>query len=88
MDEMLSSDESDAEPMTTDMLKYIRNVSQSHPSINRRDAPYTIQDCIKQRRAERKGPLSSTKNMGKGLYKVFRDAVNELSESLPIMEES
>ena len=32
--------------------------------------------------------LLATQNMSKGLYKVFKAVVNELSESLPISGES
>ena len=35
MDAMDSGDESDDEPMSTDILEDIRDGSQSHPSINR-----------------------------------------------------
>ena len=45
---MLSGDESDAEPMPPDILKDIRDGSQFHLSINRRDACYKICDLIKQ----------------------------------------
>ena len=38
IDEMSSGNESDAEPMSTDMLEEIRDGVQSHPSINRREA--------------------------------------------------
>ena len=38
MDAMSSGDESDAEPMYTEMLEDIRDDSQSHPSVNRREA--------------------------------------------------
>ena len=38
MDAMSSSDESDAEPMSTDMLEDIRDVSQSRAIINRRES--------------------------------------------------
>ena len=43
---MSSGDESDAEPMSTDMLEDISDVSQSHMRINRREACYKICDCI------------------------------------------
>ena len=36
MDVMSSGDESDAEPMSTDMLEYIRGRSQPHLIIDRR----------------------------------------------------
>ena len=49
---MSSCDKSDAEPMSTEMLEYIRDGSQSRLSVNRRDACYKIRDCIKQSQAE------------------------------------
>ena len=47
MDAMSSGYESDAEPMSMDMLEDIRDGSQSHPSINRREARNNICDHIK-----------------------------------------
>ena len=44
MDTMSSYDESDAETMSTDMLEYICDGSQSHPIVNRREARYKIHD--------------------------------------------
>ena len=52
MDAVSSGDESYAEPMFTYMLEDIRDVSQYHPSINRRDACYNIRDHILKRQAE------------------------------------
>ena len=63
---MSSVNESDAEPMSTDMLKYICDSSLSHPIINRREARYRIYDCIKHRQVEWKRALLSTQNIGKG----------------------
>ena len=37
---------------------------------------------------EYKGTLLSTQTMGKGLHKVFKAVVNELSQALPILGES
>ena len=48
MDNMSSGNESDAEPMSMDMLEDIRDGCQSHPSINRREACYKICDVIKR----------------------------------------
>ena len=48
MDTMSSGNESDAEPMHTDMLEYICDIAQSHLSINSREACYKIRDSIKQ----------------------------------------
>ena len=46
-----SGDELYDEPMSTDMLENIRDVSQSHTGVNRRDAHYKIRDRIKQRQS-------------------------------------
>ena len=64
--------------MSTDMLENICAGSQYHPSINRREARYKINDHIKQRQVGWKVALLSTQNMGKCLHKVFKDIVNEL----------
>ena len=52
MDVVSSGNESDAEPMSVDMLEHILDRSQSHPSINRREACYEIRDRFNQRQAE------------------------------------
>ena len=41
--------ESDDEPISTEMLEDILDRSQSHPNVNRREARYKIRDCMKQR---------------------------------------
>ena len=69
---MDSVNESDDEPISVEMLEDIPDVSQSHPSVNRREAHYKISDCIKQRQSGWKGALKSTQNMGIGLHKVFK----------------
>ena len=88
MDGMSSCNESNTKPMSTDILEDINYVSQYHPSINRREAGYNIRDCFKQRQAECNEVLLLTQNMGKGLHKVFKDVVNELSKALPMLGES
>ena len=40
MDVMDSVDESDDEPISTEMLEDIRDRSQSYPNVNSRDARY------------------------------------------------
>ena len=57
---MDSEDESDDEPMSTEMLEDIRNVIQYHPNVNRREARYKIRYRIKQRQLECKGALKAT----------------------------
>ena len=86
--ETIEAMSSDAEPISIDVLEDICDGSQSHPSINRREAHYNISDQFKQRQVEYKGSLLSTQNMGKGLHKVFKAVVNELSQALPILGES
>ena len=63
---MDSGDESDNEPMSTEMLRGIRDGIQYHPYVNMRYARDKIRDCIKQGQSEWKGVLKSTLNMGKG----------------------
>ena len=60
-------DESDDEPISTYMLEEIRDGTQCHPSVNRRESRYKICDHIKQSQSEWKGSLLSTQNMGKVL---------------------
>ena len=72
MDQILSGDESDAEPMSTDMLEEICDGSQYHPSINKREVRDKIQYWIKQRKTEYKRALLSTQNMGKDSHKHFK----------------
>ena len=73
---MSSGYESDDEPMCTDILKCIRDGSQSHPIVNSRESSYKIRDHILKIQAECKGALISTRNMGKVLHKVFKSVVN------------
>ena len=44
-----SSDESDHDLISTEMLEDICDGSQTHPSIDRREAKYKIRDSIRQR---------------------------------------
>ena len=81
---MSPGDESDSEPMSTDLLEDIRDGSQSRPIINRREARYNIRDHIFLKQSECKGVLLSTRSMGKVIHKLFKSAVNELLKALPI----
>ena len=60
---MYLGDESDDEPISTDMLEDIQDGSQSRTSVNRRDARYKIRDHIKRGQVEWKGALLSTRNI-------------------------
>ena len=57
IDVMSLGNESDAEPISTDMLKDIHDGSQSHLRINSREARYKIRDFLKEGQAEWKGAL-------------------------------
>ena len=75
MDTMNSGDGSDHDIISTEMLEDIRDKSQTHPNVNRREARYKIRDSIRQRKSEWKGALKATQSMGKGLHKVFSTVV-------------
>ena len=85
---MDSYDESDHDPISTEMLEDILDGSQSHPNLNRRDAHNKIRDSIKQGQSEWNGPLKATQNMGKGLPKLFNTSVKEISQDIPPLGES
>ena len=51
MDDMNSGDESDHDLISTEMLEDIRDGSQTHPNVNRREARYKIRDHIRQRQS-------------------------------------
>ena len=74
--------------MSTEILEDNCDGSKSHPIINRIESCSKIYDSIKQRQPEWKGSLLSTRNMGKGLHKLFQDAVDDISQVLPILGES
>ena len=50
MDAMDYGDESDHDLISTYLLEDIRDRSQTHPNVNRREARYKIRNCIKQRK--------------------------------------
>ena len=74
--------------MSTYILEDICDGSQSHSSINRRDARYKIRDHVLKNQEKCKWALLWTQYMVKGSHKVFKAVCNGLSESIPIMVES
>ena len=50
MDAINSGDESDHDFISTEILEDIRDGSQTHPNVNRREARYKIRDRIRQRK--------------------------------------
>ena len=88
MDAINSDDESDHDPISTEMLEDIRDGSQTHPNVNKREARFKIRDRIRQRQLERKGALRATHNMRKGLHKVCSTVVKAISQELAPLGES
>ena len=86
MDAMDYGNESDYDPMSTDMLEDICEGSQSHPNVNSREAHYKKRDCIKQRQMEWKGALKATRKVVKCLHKVFKTLEKEISLELIFRE--
>ena len=82
MDAINFGDESDHDLISTEMLEDIRDGSQTHPNVNRREARYKICNGIRKRQSEWKGALKATKIMGKGLHKVFSTVVKKILQEL------
>ena len=49
MENLDSSDESDHDLISTEMLQDVRDGSQTHPNVNKMEARYKIRDRIRQR---------------------------------------
>ena len=49
MENLNSSDESDHDLISTEILEDMRDRSQTHPNVNKREARYKIRDRIRQR---------------------------------------
>ena len=88
MDAINSGDESDHDLISSDMLEDIRDRSQTHPNVNRREAHYKIRDRIRQRQQEWRGALKATQSMEKVLHKVFSTVVKDISQELTPLGES
>ena len=82
MENINSSDESDHDLISTEMLQEICDRSQTHLNINRRESCYKIRGRISRRQSERKEVLKAMKIMGKGLHKVFSTVVKDISQEL------
>ena len=82
------NEKSDHDHISTEMLEDICDGSQTHPTVNKREARYEIRDRVRRKKSQRKGALKATRNMGKGLHKVFSTIVNDISQELAILGES
>ena len=47
-----SNEQSDHDLISTEMLEDIRDVSQTHPNVNKREARYKICDCVRQKESQ------------------------------------
>ena len=65
-----------------ELLQNIRDGNQNHPKINKREARMAIRDRIKQNKSEWKEEIRATHKMGKGLRRLFRTIVLEISQEL------
>ena len=70
------------------MLEEIRDGSQTHPTVNKREACYKIRDRVRQNESQWKRALKSTQIMGKVLHKVLSTIVKEISQELATLGES
>ena len=75
MEHIIENEKSDHDLISTETLEDICDGSQTHPTVNKREARCKIRDRVKQRKLEWKGVLKATRNMGKGLHKVFSTIV-------------
>ena len=85
---MDSGNESDHDPIFTELLEAICDGSQSHPNTNIRETHYKKRDHVMQRQSERKGSLKPMQNMGKSLHKLFMTVVKYISQDLTPLVES
>ena len=80
MDAINSGNESDHDLIYTEMLQEICDGSQNHPNVNKREARYEIRDRVRQKELQWKLELKATRNMGKGLHKVFSTFTEDISQ--------
>ena len=83
-----SNEKSDHDFISTEMLEDNRDGSQTHPTVNKREARCKICDRIKQRQLGRKGALKATHMMVKDLHKVFSTIVKYILQELTNFVES
>ena len=82
MENLDSNEQSDHDLISTEMLEDIRDGSQTHPKINKREARMAIRDRIKQKKSQWKGELRARHKMVKGLHRVFSTIVSDISQEL------
>ena len=80
MENLDENEKSNHNLITTDTLEDIRDINQTHPTVNKREARCKIRDRIKQMQSEWNGAFKATRNTGKGLHKVFSTIVSDISQ--------
>ena len=88
MENLDSNEKFDDDLVSTEPLHDIRDVNQTHPSIDKRTARLAISDRINQNKLQRKGALRATHKMGKDLHRLFSTIVSEISQELTNFGES
>ena len=88
MENLDSSDDSDHDLISTEMLHDICDGNQNNPNINKRESHYKIRDRVRQRQLEWKQALNATRSMGKGLHNVFSKVVKDILQELISLGES
>ena len=82
MENIDETEQFDDDLISTETLHDIRDGNQTHPKINKREAPMAIHDRIKKKKPEWKGALRATHKMGKGLYRVFSTIVSVILQEM------
>ena len=72
MENIDSNEKSDHDLISLETLEDIRDGSQTHRTVNKREARCKIRDRVRQRKLEWKGALKATRNMGKGPLRMAR----------------
>ena len=88
MENLYLYEKTDDDHISTETLHDICDGSQTHPKVDKREVHRKICDRINQRQSEWKGALRATRNMGKGLHKVFSTIVLDISQELTNLGES
>ena len=82
MENLDENEKSNHDIISTETLEEICDRNQTYPTVNKREARCKINDRIKQTQSEWKGALKATRNMGKGLHKLFSTIVSEITQEL------
>ena len=88
MENLDSNEQSNHDLISTETLEDIRDGSQTHSNVNKREARYEIRDRIRRKESQWKGALKALQSMGKGLHKLFSTVVKNILQKLTPLGES